>query len=344
MKVSLKTRKGKNGDALYLDIAHNNKRKKEYLKLYLTGDKQADKETLKVAENIRIKRLAELQKVESLDIEPDKYLFKVITEVQTTKKAESTKENYKKTLFHIKEFFQNDIKIKKVTAEQLEKFKQYLLTKVSQNTTKLYLTVLKTVFNYAIKKEYLTKNPFIKVDPVKTTETIREYLTADEIKTIEQTETGATETKRAFLFACYTGLRFSDIKNLKYEDIKDDIVQIKMIKTSSLIRIPLNQQSKKYLYTDNKILPLPQTNVFNLPTPISCNKALKRLFKKAGIKKNKISFHLSRHTFATLGLKSGINIHMVSKLLGHKDLSTTEIYAKLLDSAKIEAIAKLDNL
>ncbi len=344
MKVSLKTRKGKNGDALYLDIAHNNKRKKEYLKLYLTGDKQADKETLKVAENIRIKRLAELQKVETLDIEPDKYLFKVIAEVQETKEIESTKRNYKTLLLHAREFFCNDIKIKKVTAEQLEKLKQYLLTKMAQNSTKIYLTVLKAVFNYAIKKGYLTKNPFTKVSQIKTIETIREYLTTEEIRAIEQAETRATETKRAFLFACYTGLRFSDIKNLKYEDIKDDIIQIKMIKTSSFIRIPLNQQSKKYLYKDKNILPLPQTKVFNLSMATNCNESLKRLFKKAGIKKNKISFHLSRHTFATLSLNLGIDIYTVSKLLGHKDLNTTQIYAKLLDSAKIEAMAKFNNL
>lgn len=344
MKVSLKTRKGKNGEALYLDIAHKGKRKKEYLSLYLTGDKQADKETLKVAETIRIKRLAELQKVESLEIEPDKYLFKSVAEVQGTKETGKAKSNYSTLLHHLKEFYKEDIKIKKVTSDQIEKFKQYLLSKISQNSTKIYLTTLKAVFNYALKKEYLTKNPFNKVDNIKTAETIREYLTTDEIKAIEQINTRATETKRAFLFACYTGLRFSDIKNLKHEDIKDDIIQVKMKKTSSFIRIPLNIQSKKYLYLNNNILPLQQTNVFNLPSISSCEKALKILFKNAGIKKNKISFHLSRHTFATLSLNLGIDIYTVSKLLGHKDLNTTQIYAKLLDSAKIEAMAKFNNL
>lgn len=344
MKVSLKTRKGKNGEALYLDIAHKGKRKKEYLSLYLTGDKQADKETLKVAETIRIKRLAELQKVESLEIEPDKYLFKLVTEAQATKETERTKLNYTAILNHLKEFYKEDIKIKKVTSDHLEKFKQYMLTKISQNTANFYFYTLKAVFNYAIKKEYLLKNPFNQVDNIKTTETIREYLTTDEIKAIEQTETRATETKRAFLFACYTGLRFSDIKNLKYEDIKDNIIQLKMIKTSSFIRIPLNIQSKKYLYLDKNILPLPKTNVFDLPDLASCNRALKRLLNKAGVKKNKISFHLSRHTFATLSLNLGIDIYTVSKLLGHKDLNTTQIYAKLLDSAKIEAMAKFNNL
>lgn len=343
MKVTLWKKQTKNNITLYLVIRNNGKRTYENLGLYLTGDKAKDKTTLKLAEEVKLKREYELNQQILLGIEPNKYLFHIAEEF-ISKKSGGTLELYKTMLNQLKEYFINDIKIKDVTAEMLEKFQDHLLSKMQSNTARHKMVLLKAVFNYAIKKEYLTKNPFNKVETLKVEEKPRGYLTVEEIKAIEQTGTGATETKRAFLFACFTGLRFSDVRTLKYEDIKDDIIQIKMIKTSSFIRIPLNNQSKKYLYANNNILPLPQTNVFNLPTLINCNKALKILFKKAGIKKNKISFHLSRHTFATLSLKLGVGIYTVSKLLGHKDLNTTQIYAKLTDSTMIEAMAKFNNL
>ena len=343
MKVTLWKKQTKNNITLYLVIRNKGKRTYEPLSLYLIGDKAKDKATLKLAEEVKLKREYELNQQNLLGIEPNKYLFHIAEEL-ISKKSGGTFVQYGIMLNRLKEYFINDIKIKDVTAEMLEKFQDHLLSKMQSNTARHKMVLLKAVFNYAIKKEYLTKNPFNKVETLKAEEKPRGYLTVEEIKAIEQIETRATETKRAFLFACFTGLRFSDVRTLKYEDIKDNIIQKKMIKTSSFIRIPLNIQSKKYLYANNNILPLPHTNVFNLPTLINCNKALKVLFKKAGIKKNKISFHLSRHTFGTLSIKAGNDIYTVSKQLGHKDLNTTKIYAKLTDSEMIEAMEKIDNL
>lgn len=345
MRITIRQRTGKLGEALFLDITHKSKRKKEYLGLYLTGNKEADKQTLKTAEMIRIKRLADLQQIETLDFEPEKNLFTVVNEFIETKDNKGTKAQYLTLLKDLKNFNNSkDVKIKKITPDFIEKFNVYLLQSLQDNTAKLRFTLLKTVLNYAIKKGYLNKNPFTKVEPIKTTDKVREYLTFVEIEKLIKCETKATETKRAFLFCCFTGLRFSDVKTLTYGDIKENIIQIKMKKTNSFVRIPLNDKSKVFIYDGSKVIPLPHTKVFELPTLQACEISLKRLFKKAGIEKNKVSFHLSRHTFATLSLNLGIDIYTVSKLLGHKDLNTTQIYAKLLDNAKIEAMNKFNNL
>ena len=204
---------------MYLVIRNKGKRTYEPLSLYLTGDKAKDKATLKLAEEVKLKREYELNQQNLLGIEPNKYLFHIAEEL-ISKKSGGTFVQYGIMLNRLKEYFINDIKIKDVTAEMLEKFQDHLLSKMQSNTARHKMVLLKAVFNYAIKMEYLTKNPFNKVETLKAEEKPRGYLTVEEIKAIEQIETRATETKRAFLFACFTGLRFSDVKTLRYEDIK----------------------------------------------------------------------------------------------------------------------------
>jgi integrase len=135
-------------------------------------------------------------------------------------------------------------------------------------------------------------------------------------------------------------LRQSDLRNLKWKDISDNIIKITQQKTKGSLSIPLSQTALNILKTDN-IFHLPETNIFDIPKDRSTiNRVLVKWFKNAKINK-KAFYHLSRHTFATLNLTSGNEIYTVSKLLGHKSLKTTEIYSNIIDEKKKQA---MDNL
>src|SRR5690606_640293 len=151
--------------------------------------------------------------------------------------------------------------------------------------------------------------------------------------------------KRAFLFGCLTGLRWSDIQKLKWSEVQ---------KTDNGMRIVFNQKKTKelqYLDISDQAVELlgerkgkPDDRVFvGLQYSAYMNLELKKWVMKAGITKE-ITFHCSRHTFATLQLTHGTEIYTVSKLLGHKHLQTTEIYSKIIDEKKREAVNKIPNL
>ena len=145
------------------------------------------------------------------------------------------------------------------------------------------------------------------------------------------------EIKNIFLFGCYTGLRFSDIRTLKWTNIKDGRIQLTQTKTKGTVYILLGKNAER-------ILELQRDNtefVFDISRySSSVNKTLKSLIDKSSIEKD-VTFHSSRHTFATFLISSGVNVYTVSKLLGHKSLKTTEIYSNIIDEKKKQAI---DNL
>jgi integrase len=171
----------------------------------------------------------------------------------------------------------------------------------------------------------------------------RGYLEINEIEKLVNTPITNTEIKKAFLFSCFTGLRQSDIRNLQWKDISDNTITISQQKTKTALIIPLGKAALNILRSD-KILHLPDVKVFNLPKDRSTiNRHLSRWFERAKINK-KAFYHLSRHTFATLNLTSGNEIYTVSKLLGHKSLKTTEIYANIIDEKKKEAVDRLPDI
>ncbi len=149
---------------------------------------------------------------------------------------------------------------------------------------------------------------------------------------------------RYFLFACYTGLRYQDIKDFRFKDIQinkdkdgNDIKVISLIqyKTKEEVRIPVIGKAEKLLPKEG----LAQQTVFRVLTNQQTNSHLKRIAEASQINRD-ITFHESRHTFATISLDKGIRIEVVSKLLGHRDLKTTQEYLKVMDRLKIESMKK----
>ena len=215
----------------------------------------------------------------------------------------------------------------------------------NENTVQKGLSVLRTYLHKALDKELVTKVVSIKV---KNIEGNREFLTEDEIRSLIELYKKATLSDRLqkvlqyFLFGCFSGLRYGDISTLKYSNIKGNFLNFIMEKTNRNHAIPVMDDFAMSLIPakENK----PDNNlVFEMVSNQKYNVALKEIMTIAEIDKN-ITTHSARHTFATLSLSAGVPIEVVSKLLGHKDIKTTLIYAKVLPQLKIQGMEKLSAL
>lgn len=222
--------------------------------------------------------------------------------------------------------------------------------KISQNTQHRLLVNLNFVLNKAVKDKYMSSNPMECLDKnekVKAVDGTREYLTDEEVKMLMGTPFthGHYNIKEAFLFSCFTGLRFSDLKQLKMSDFRIDrkngrYLSIKMVKTKDPLKIFIPDVAFNLLPdTEDENSP-----IFSLPKNDYANQALQKWVKDAGITDKKISFHCGRHSTATLLLSAGIPIAVVSKQLGHLKVATTQIYAQIMDSAQKEASSKIDEM
>lgn len=238
--------------------------------------------------------------------------------------------------------FKSDLSFADIDYKFLLDYENYMYKELNNkvNTVWKSMKFLKNFINKAILQNYMFDSPFKKYK-LKTEPTNRTFLSIDEINQIEDARCKLskpqTNVLNFFLFCCYTGLRYSDILNLTYSNINNDMLELKQHKTKQLIRIPLIDKAKFLINEPGKHLPVEK--VFKVFSNQICNMYLKQVMKIAGINKT-ISFHCSRHTFATISLNLGIPLEVVSNLLGHQDLRTTKIYAKILDSYKIKEMNK----
>jgi integrase len=344
MKVTLRTRELKDGRiSYYLDVYHRGQRKTEWLNLYLNNDKQQNKETTLLANKIRANREVELQN-NTYGFIPDfkrRANFVEYFEQYANKKNSSV---YFCTLAQLKAFCKNGIDFQSINIAWLEDFQNFILSRVSSNTAHSYYMLLKSSFKQAIKDKIINSNPADDVPNIKKQEIKRDFLVLSEIELLAKTECPKQEVKRAFLFACFTGLRISDIFDLTWNKIRNDQIEIRQIKTKGILYLPLSKTAKNILNIgiDNVDYP-PDQKVFNLPHKVHLNNILKQWAHKAELDKN-LHFHIARHTFATLNLTSGSQIYTVSKLLGHKELRSTEIYSRIIDETKKKAIDLLPEI
>lgn len=235
-------------------------------------------------------------------------------------------------------FSQIDLKL-------IDKFRLYLLSAkrggnktgiISPNTASTYFSVFKAVLKQAFIDGYLTIDLSAKAKSIQGRESRREYLTVEELNTLARTPFDPI-VKRAALFSALTGLRHSDIQKLKWSEVEEFNggyrLNFTQQKTKGVEYMPISRQAFQLCgeRKNNQLL------VFaGLPDPSWISKPLERWIKQAGITKH-ITFHCFRHTFATLQLASGTDIYTVSKLLGHTNVKTTQIYAKVVDEKKEKA-------
>jgi len=349
MSVVVRKRKLKSGkQSIYLDIYYNGRRSYEFLKLYLGKNKEQNKEIIKLAESIRAKRELEIQSSQYGFVP---YFKKKINFVQyfedIIKEKEKGKADWQNVLNYLKSFTNGNIQFSAITPGWLEQFKNYLLINLSRGTSQNYFTKVSAALNQAIKDEIISTNPCKKVSAIKVPETQKTFLTIEEIRALANTPCERPDLKRAFLFACYTGLRVSDIEALTWGQIKNDRIEFRQKKTMGFQYMPISPTAKKILYDsdseNSRVLHMPDKKIFSLPTISNINLGLRKWAKKAGIDRH-VSFHVSRHSFATLALSAGADLYVISKLLGHKKIETTQIYAQIIDSKKKEAVDLLPEI
>lgn len=221
-------------------------------------------------------------------------------------------------------------------------------------TIRNYYEVLNSALKLAVRRDIIANNPLDKFDADERPSRIQQdrvYLTIDEVKRLIETSCYNEEIKRVFLFSCFCGLRYSDLCRLTWGNIitqsnpKDGScrtsLSLIMKKTGKHIDIPLSKGALQWLPSrDNKPL---EEKVFTLVSHCQLNKHISDWAKAAGLTKH-VTMHVGRHTYATTLLALGAPIETISSLLGHTDISTTQIYAKVVNSKKNEAVDLFNNV
>ncbi len=364
MNVTLRQRVKGNKISLYLDYYNSGKREYEYLNLYLTPESESGKLTkqqkddnrknLAMAEAIRAKRLIEIKNDEFgfRDTEKVKGSFLIYFEQQTRKRKNSLGNwgNWDSALKHLKKFAPRGITFKEIDKQWLEGFKDYLQNEVknrskkglSQNSQSSYFSKVLAALKEAVKDGILQNNPADQVQGIKPDDPNREFLTLEELQAVAKEECELPLLKTAFLFSTLTGLRWSDIEKLVWSEVQQsDIsgyyIRFRQKKTKGAETLPISEQAFQLLGERKS----PADKVFDgLQYSAWHNQKLREWISKAGIIKH-ITFHCARHTYATLQITLGTDIYTVSKLLGHKHMKTTEVYAKVIDHKKQEAANRI---
>lgn len=362
----------KGGYSLYLDIYQNGKRIYEFLKLYLVPEVSEasiiqNKNTIKVANAIKAKRL--------IDIANDKagikkntafgkmLLLDWLDEYKAGKHGVQNALSIGRVQNHISKYNNGKaVMMQDIDVAYCKGFISYLANKacgiyvgkdgknvdgkkISKNTASMYFAHFASALNEAVRRKIITSNPakdLSKEDKkqIKAPKPQRGYLTIGEVKALIATDIKQCQIKQAFLFAVFCGLRISDIRALKWGDLHKEGEQWKasvlMQKTQERLELPLSVEAIKWLPKRGEACN--EAFVFNeLPNALGLNRGVKEWAKKAGIKKN-ICFHVSRHTFATALLTMGADLYTTSKLLGHTNISTTQIYADIVGKKKADAV------
>lgn len=317
-------------------------------------EKERNREILALAESICAKRQFEIQSGQYgfLSDAKSNADFVQYFEAIAEKRKTSSYDNWTSALNFLKKHTGGKIRFSEVNEKFCNDFKEYLLTaygnrggtvKLSQNTAALYLSKLKTVLKEAHREGYLLTDLNAKIKAIKATETHREYLTLEELQKLASTACPLTDVyRRAALFSALTGLRFSDISKLVWGEVRNSnkegySLQFTQQKTRGTEVLPISKQAYSLLGKPD----LATETVFKgLSSSAYSNILLKKWLLKAEITKN-ITFHCFRHTFATLQLSAGTDIYTVSKMLGHRELKTTQIYAKVIDKTKRAAADKI---
>lgn len=328
----------------------------EYLKEYLTTDpqtpqeKKANEEVQKKAEQILAIRRAEYAqgKYGIKDRSKNKLLFLTYYDKLKEERYE-TKGNYD-NWDAAQKHIENYCKKRNVTFEDIDEefvlgFKKFLATSartksdtpLSQNTRFTYYNKFKAALRKAFEEGYTSRNYAITVKGFTQGETSREYLTHEELQAMAKAECKHPILKSAFLFSCLTGLRWSDINKLTWSEVREISGEAQLVfkqkKTAGQEYQFISPQARELMGKRKQ----EKDRVFQgLKYGAHFNAEILRWCMRAGITKH-ITFHSARHTHAVLLLENGADIYTVSKILGHREIRTTQVYAKIVDKKKKEA-------
>lgn len=351
--------------SLFIDRRTAEGHKTEFLQLYLlpgttTRVQRANAKTQRTAETIlqerieawMLERNARNIPKTAKDILLSEWMEKVIdTHNRRNAKDVVGLSNTRKLL----SLFNADIYLDEIDKDFLTSFIDWMRTtykkkdgnKLINKSIDSYCISLRTALSEAVRQGLLLSNPWNRLDmadKVKVPPSKVEYLTIGELKKMMQADCPSSPTKTAYIFACFTGLRISDIRKLTWGDIhyegEQPYLSVMMTKTDKPVFIPLSRQALRWL-PERGDAPSEQEVFDHLVNTSNLCENLKKLAKNANINKH-ITFHTARHTFATMLLTLGADIYTVSKLLGHSSVKATQIYAKIVDKSKDDAVGLID--
>ena len=358
--------------AIYLETYIHGKRKFESLKLALVPEIgkeeiRANRQTLKKANAILKERKKAIIADEELN--KPKYKESVITIYNNVslldwlarcaeiKKQSGMDCSYIDRLIKVVETFSPNVCLNEIDRKYCLDFITHLRSKgrtpkgerYKEKTMFNYQCELVTALNSAVHDGLINTNPFTLLQPhekFKNRESQRDYLTIDEVKRLIATPCKEQTVKQAYLFACSCGLRLGDLLAITWKDISHDgertILATKIHKTKRPIFLPLGRQALRWMperKEDNK----DDDRIFQELKANTLNEVLNEWAASAGINKN-VTFHTSRHTFATTMLTLGADLYTVSKLLGHTSVRHTQIYVRIVNKKKDDAVNLVDDV
>ncbi|NOT13039.1 MAG: site-specific integrase [Methylococcaceae bacterium] len=376
MKITIEKRVNKEGDkqALRLVYWYDSRRnadgklvhdrKREQLDQYLytnpktKPEKQHNKETLQLVEAIKAKRITEAASGQHGFTDTTKSnasFYAFFNQVMETKKTLKSQSNYgvwECCLIHVKRYHPDENLIfEQITPDWVAGLRRYFDTQaktktgnlISKNTASSYFNKVRAVINDAYAKGIISKNPLRQVKGIKAEQNERTYLTIEEVRALVKTECRYDVLKNAFLFSCLTGLRWSDVNKLDWSEVSqfDGVYRItfNQKKTGNLQYLDITLQAYNLLGVPDK-----QGRIFqSLRYSAYMNTELLRWTMAAGITKH-VTFHAGRHTFAVSLLSNGVDIYTVSKLMGHTEVKTTQVYADIIDSVRKEAMHRIPDI
>ena len=376
MKVEIKERPLKGGNrGLYLEYYEKGFRKRENLHLYLIPDNAPDAKGINKRTYLRALavRSDRILNPPDFDKKPEDGIDCTTTWLEWCDeyiRYSAGCENSKSTMHQkyivrkrINEYLdrigRTDILLKDVTTEVISGLYDYMRNDyrnpgqirerdgpMADSSLRHFGETINAIFNKALREGRIGYNPLRglnKLERFHVADKHREYLTPDELERFLAVAP-ATETERqvqtAFGFSCMTGLRLGDMQRLRWDDIKPmgdgRAVSIVQHKTGSPVTVPLNELALSLLP------PRPENddeNVFRLPKESGrVTKYVRRIRDKAGIIGKELTYHCSRHTAATLAISAGAELYSVSKILGHRNLVSTQVYAEVNLDKKMEAV------
>lgn len=363
-KVFLREKKISNNKlALYLDfyppIQHpvtGKPTRREHLKLHIYArpktetERDYNKETKMLGETIRSRRQIAIQAKDynfllNTDGEDFYAFFQSLIDDKDSRESGTRKSvyyNWRIALTKLKEFAGDVCTFRDVDENFCKRYRKFIFDYdgLGDNTKAKYFTLFLSVCRQATERKLFKDNPAERIQPIAEIEVQKEFLTLDEVKRLIATPLKFKDLKRASIFAIYTGLRRSDILKLTWGEIYHDkdhgyYIRFRQKKTDSPETLPISDEAfevcgERGEPSDRVFKDFRRHHAMYLPAWAIL----------AGIDKN-LTFHTFRHTNATLQISLGVDLYTVSKMLGHKNIKTTQIYAKIIDERKREAANKI---
>lgn len=375
MKITIEKRTNKEGDRqsirlIYWYGSHTDEdgklkhnRKREQLNQYLYTnpktkiEKQHNKETLQLVEAIKAKRITEAATGQHGFTDTTRInasFYKFFEQIMETKKTNESSSNYatwEACLIHLKRHYPDEsLTFEQITVDWVDGVRRYFDTQaktksggeISSATASTYFNKVRAVINAAHNKGILPRNPLTQVAGIKVESSERTYLDINEVRSLVKTDCRYSVLKNAFLFSCLTGLRWSDINKLTWSEISvlegTHRITFNQKKTTKLQYLDITPQAYSLLGQpgDGRVFQ-------SLKYSAYMNTELLRWTMAAGITKH-VTFHAGRHTFAVSLLCNGVDIYTVSKLMGHSEVKTTQIYADIIDSVRKNAVHKIPDI